>query len=563
MSFLFPDPPTPPNPYATAAAQTGTNVSTGVANAYLNNVNQVTPDGTLTYSATGSHDWTDPSTGQTYTIPTFTSTQELSGMGKAIKEQSDSSKYWLARTGNEQTQKISGMLNTPFNPNFNAQAYLQQNPDVASFARSQGMDPMQYAQSHYQALGQAEGRSGGSPGGGNASNLAQVPGAQTSFEGGGPIQKDFGFDAQTYLSQNPDVAAAARASGQDPATFARQHYNQYGIGENRQGSSTIGDITKSYGPADDFSSDRSRVESALMERMNPQLAKERGNIEQRLADQGIQYGSQAYKSAMDDYNRQATDTRLGITQTAGQEQQRMMDMAAQRAGFQNSAQQQAYDQALGRGTFANAAQGQQFQQNAAQGAFYNAGQAQNLAQQQSIFNAQNSQRNQYMQEQYQQRNQPMNEIAALASGSQIQQPNWLNSPTSQIANTDFAGIMNQNFQNQMGIYNTQSQNTSQLLGGLMGMGAGALRNPALSDRREKENIDPVGTVFAYNEDAERKQLPIYEYEYKRSSGADDGRRHVGPMAQDVERLDSKAVKTIGGRKHIDTSRVMGNILRAA
>ena len=46
-----PDPPTPPNPYATAAAQTGTNVATGVANAYLNNVNQVTPQGNLTYSA--------------------------------------------------------------------------------------------------------------------------------------------------------------------------------------------------------------------------------------------------------------------------------------------------------------------------------------------------------------------------------------------------------------------------------------------------------------------------------------------------------------------------------
>jgi hypothetical protein len=35
------------------------------------------------------------------------------------------------------------------------------------------------------------------------------------------------------------------------------------------------------------------------------------------------------------------------------------------------------------------------------------------------------------------------------------------------------------------------------------------------------------------------------------------------MAQDVERMDKKAVKTIGGVKHIDTGRVMGSILRAA
>ena len=72
-----------------------------------------------------------------------------------------------------------------------------------------------------------------------------------------------------------------------------------------------------------------------MARMNPQLARERSNVEQRLADQGIRYGSQAYASAMDDYNRQATDARFAAVGQAGSEQQRMMEMAAQRAGFQN------------------------------------------------------------------------------------------------------------------------------------------------------------------------------------------------------------------------------------
>ena len=123
------------------------------------------------------------------------------------------------------------------------------------------------------------------------------------------------------------------------------------------GLGDAGAITKSYG-AGDFSQDRQRVEDSLMARMNPQLAKERSNIEQRLADQGIRYGSQAYTSAMDDYNRQATDTRFGAIGQAGQEQQRMMDMAAQRAGFQNAAQQQQYTQILGAGSFANAAQNQ-------------------------------------------------------------------------------------------------------------------------------------------------------------------------------------------------------------
>ena len=81
-----------------------------------------------------------------------------------------------------------------------------------------------------------------------------------------------------------------------------------------------------------FSADRQRVEDSLMARMNPQLQSERASIEQRLADQGIRYGSQAYTSAMDDYNRQANDARFAAIGQAGQEQQRMMDMAA-KGGF--------------------------------------------------------------------------------------------------------------------------------------------------------------------------------------------------------------------------------------
>jgi hypothetical protein len=365
------------------------------------------------------------------------------------------------------------------------------------------------AYTHYQNFGQREGRAPGSPEAGDASNL-NTPQARLSYDAGGAIQTGFG-DA--------------------------------------------GDITRSYGPADDFSSDRQRVENSLMDRMNPQLARERGNIEQRLADQGIRYGSQAYTSAMDDYNRQSNDARLGAIGQAGSEQQRMMDMAAQRAGFQNSAQQQAYDQLMGRGSFYNSAQAQQNSQNAAAAGFYNAGAQQQLGQQQSIFNASNAQRNQYMQEQYQQRNQPMNEISALMSGSQVQAPNWLNSPSSQIATTDIGGLINQNFAQQQQNYQTANQNWQSTMGGLLGLGG---KLATMSDERVKENIVPMGTVFAAGEDGERKQLPISEWSYK-----GDPARHVGPMAQDVEKIDKRAVTERKGVKHIYPAKVMGSILRAA
>src|SRR4249920_1052903 len=109
-----PDPPQPPNPLQTAAAQTGTNVSTGVANAFLNNVNQNTPQGSLNYDVTGSYEWTDPSTGSKYSIPRFTSTQKLNDTQQALQNTSDATKQTLGNIGYSQAQKIGGILGTPF-----------------------------------------------------------------------------------------------------------------------------------------------------------------------------------------------------------------------------------------------------------------------------------------------------------------------------------------------------------------------------------------------------------------------------------------------------------------
>ena len=439
MGLFKPDPPQPPNPYATAAAQTGTNVSTGVANAFLNNVNQNTPQGSLSYDVTGNYSWQDPSTGQTYNLPRFTSTQTQTPTAAAIEAQNNAAKLNLATMGNQQSSRVGDLLSQPFNPG------------------------------------------AGAPGPGSQWGIAGVPSAQTSFAGGGPIQM-------------------------------------------------------SLKGADDYGTDRARVEEALYGRLNPQLAKERGNIEQRLADQGIRYGSQAYTSAMDDYSRQANDARLAVTAQGGEEQQRLFNMG------------------LGAGSFANAAQNQQFGQNAQQAGFYNQGLAQQLAQQQSIFNAQNATRNQYMQEQYAQRNQPLNEISGLLSGSQVSAPNFVNTPGSQIATTDIGGLINQNFAQQQQNYQTATSSWNATMGGLLGLGAGAIR----SDERSKENIIPMGTVFAAGEDGKRKPLPISEWSYK---GEDT--RHVGPMAQDVEKIDKSAVTTRDGVKHIYPAKVMGSIMRAA
>lgn len=71
-----------------------------------------------------------------------------------------------------------------------------------------------------------------------------------------------------------------------------------------------------------------------------------------------------------------------------------------------------------------------------------------------------------------QRNQPLNEISALLSNSQVQLPSFTNTPQSQVANTDVAGITNSAFQNNFANYNAQMQQQNAIYGAL-GSAAGS------------------------------------------------------------------------------------------
>ena len=350
----------------------------------------------------------------------------------------------------------------------------------------------------------------------------------------------------------------------NPAYYAQTGFDSGGPIQYEFGDA--GELTRDYGPADNFSADRKRVEDSLFARMDPQLKRDDERLRAQLADQGIRYGSAAYNAAYADQIQRTTDARLGVTAAGGAEQQRMNQMAAQRAAFQNTAQQQAYEQAKGRAGFWNEAQARQFGQNQSLASFGNTARAQNLGLRQSLFNAAQARRASDLNEMYARRNQPINEISALMNGSQVSNPNFVNAPTTQIASTDVAGIINKGYDQQANAY-AQSQSTmNAILGGLMGAAGNIYR----SDKRTKKNIEKIGTVFSTNADAkprpgsvigERKELPIYEYAYKDDPS---GARHVGPMAQDVEKIDRRAVlHDDEGTKYIDKRRMIGGILRAA
>lgn len=120
------------------------------------------------------------------------------------------------------------------------------------------------------------------------------------------------------------------------------------------------------------------------------------------------------------------------------------------------------------------------------------------------------------------RNQPLNEILALSGGSQLQAPQFTNTPSAQMAGTDVGGIVNSGFNQQMQQYNSGQQQ----LGGLFSAGASLI--PLLSDRRAKTDIKRIGTAD--------NGLGIFLYRYRHG-----GPFQIGVMADEVEQVIPSAV----------------------
>lgn len=87
MSKDAPQPPPAPDPIAVANAQTGTNLSTGIAQANLNRPNQNNPFWSSTSQQTGGY--TDPKTG--IFVPSYTQNFNLGSLGRTLLGQAEGS----------------------------------------------------------------------------------------------------------------------------------------------------------------------------------------------------------------------------------------------------------------------------------------------------------------------------------------------------------------------------------------------------------------------------------------------------------------------------------------
>jgi hypothetical protein len=180
-----------------------------------------------------------------------------------------------------------------------------------------------------------------------------------------------------------------------------------------------------------------------------------------------------------------------------EQQQGQNDLYSQAAlqgiGLDTAAQQTAYNQALQSGQFGNTAA------------------------------------NQYLSQQLGLYNQPLNQINALMSSSQIQTPQFAGYTGANIAPAPvFQGVQQQGqaamdlYGQQMAAANAQTAGMYGLAGSIVGAGA----KMYASDRRLKSNIVRVGT--------HPLGIGIYEYDIF-------DRRERGVMAQEVEKVRPEAV----------------------
>lgn len=108
-----PQAPPPPNPTTVANAQTGTNISTAVANSELGNVNQVGPTGSTSFNQTGGY--TDPTTGQW--VPSYTETQSLNPTLASILSGTEGAASSLVPTAQTLATNAGTSATTPLNVN--------------------------------------------------------------------------------------------------------------------------------------------------------------------------------------------------------------------------------------------------------------------------------------------------------------------------------------------------------------------------------------------------------------------------------------------------------------
>jgi hypothetical protein len=328
-------PPPTPDPMAMAAAQSQSNLQTAQTQSLLNNINTYSPWGSTVYSQMPSGQW---NLQQTLSDP----------LQQLYNTQLGSTQFLSNLANNMAVANLQPMLATG--------GYLSQlganiAPGLATSLGPLGNMPLTQL-SPASFMTNVTGGAGGQP----------LPGVQTALPGAG--------QGIPTAAQGMQMGVAGAGQG-IPSPTAGVQTGVGGAGQGIQGQvGPAGNIQMGLSPqsfGQQIQQAQNAAYQAQTQYLDPQYKQQEESLTQRLADQGIEEGSDAHSRAMGDFNRQK--------QMAYQSAQN----SAVEAG--NQLQQQLFTQQLQGGQFANAAQAQQYVQQLQDAGFVNEAQAQNFNQQ--------------------------------------------------------------------------------------------------------------------------------------------------------------------------------------
>lgn len=246
----------------------------------------------------------------------------------------------------------------------------------------------------------------------------------------------YGSQTVTYSNTGPDGNAQPTVTQsltpEAQKTVDAQQRVQYGLadlGETALGTAkgALGSQFNYTGPGINTNLDLSGVaklpvnagttgQQAIMARLQPQIQQNEAATRQRLANQGIPVGSEAWNNEMRAQGEQENDL--------------YSQAALQGLGLDFNANNQGFNQALSQAQFGNQSALQQYQQQLAE------------------------------------YNQPLNQIAALMSGSQIQTPQFQQYSGANVAASPLFQAAQQQGNYDMGIYGQQMAGYNSMLGGI-------------------------------------------------------------------------------------------------
>ena len=518
MGKSSPAAPAVPDYAAAATAQGAANVDTARLQGKINNPNIIGPLGSQTVTWQGDQ-------------PTVT--QNLTPDAQATLDAQQQVQKSLANLGQQGLGTASSVLGTAFNPNLpgiqtnidnagqiaqtpNLSQYGQaganinagpvaQGPDLSAYGmaganvNAQGVNYGPQVGQYGMARGGPRGGQYGMAGGGPQGGQYGMAGAnvQSGAINQGPQASDFG-SAQSNVA-GPQLQNQIDMSGVGSINQGPQA-NQYGLASGGLNTSNVAAMPVNAGMTG---------QQAIMSRLQPQLDKSDAATQQRLINQGLVPGGEAYENAMISQNQQKNDL---LSQAALQGIS--LDTAANAQGFnqavqagqfgnqaiaqnfgqgqaaqqaQNAAQNQAFGQQVQSGQFGNAAQLASFGAGMQNAGLYNSALGQNLNTSLQTQQAQNAAQQQGYAQQFGLaglQNQAIGQNFSQGQSAQQMQNQAIgqNFGQGQTANAAQNAAVGQNFNQGLSAQNAQNAASQQLYNQYMGVQG--LQNQAVNQNQQ-------------------------------------------------------------------------------